>query len=427
MASLSTPQDAILYQNPAKTVALIDIPRSISLAQGSPSHPHTAQIFSSPALRAPFPSTEPKTEKAKLRLLKLQSQDGFGTQFPEASLRLAMEETSEGFEGKWCLERKLPADSPVRQGRKRKYGGERKQMTEAESASSVHHICSISSETQNVPGSASGGFHDPVNLSALIDSPNAVACFNGRSFANILFHNPCARPMTLKQAVSQSGFSNMYMIPSHASFFLSKINQETAPSMSMAALTMFSTPSATAGRGQFDFILLDPPWENRSVKRAAKYATMRESDPLEVLQSMLGQHIAPDGLIACWITNKPSVRDTALEAFEAWDVDLIEEWAWLKVTANGEPVTAIDGLWRKPYETLLIGRKRNQAAEMVRRELVRKVIVGVPDIHSRKPNLKALIDSMLPEPYRALEIFARNLTAGWWAWGDEVLKYATIQ
>jgi len=163
MASLSTPQDAILYQNPAKTVALIDIPRSISLAQGSPSHPHTAQIFSSPALRAPFPSTEPKTEKAKLRLLKLQSQDGFGTQFPEASLRLAMEETSEGFEGKWCLERKLPADSPVRQGRKRKYGGERKQMTEAESASSVHHICSISSETQNVPGSASGGFHDPVN------------------------------------------------------------------------------------------------------------------------------------------------------------------------------------------------------------------------------------------------------------------------
>ena len=29
----------------------------------------------------------------------------------------------------------------------------------------------------------------------------------------------------------------------------------------------------------------------------------------------------------------------------------------------------------------------------------------------------------MPKKYLALEIFARNLTAGWWSWGDEVLEY----
>jgi N6-adenosine-specific RNA methylase IME4 len=44
-------------------------------------------------------------------------------------------------------------------------------------------------------------------------------------------------------------------------------------------------------------------------------------------------------------------------------------------------------------------------------------------VHSRKPNLRGLFEELLPERYEALEVFARNLTAGWWAWGDEVLLF----
>ena len=108
-----------------------------------------------------------------------------------------------------------------------------------------------------------------------------------------------------------------------------------------------------------------------------------------------------------------------------------EEWVWLKVTSNGEPVTELDGLWRKPYEVLLVGRKRlgdetgrkNGAGEG--REVKRRLLVAVPDLHSRKPNLRELIEPMMPDPRgcRALEVFARILTARWWAWGDECLKY----
>ena len=56
-----------------------------------------------------------------------------------------------------------------------------------------------------------------------------------------------------------------------------------------------------------------------------------------------------------------------------------------------------------------------------------KVIVAVPDVHSRKPNLRGVFEDagLVPKGggYEAMEVFARNLTAGWWGWGDEVLLF----
>lgn len=33
------------------------------------------------------------------------------------------------------------------------------------------------------------------------------------------------------------------------------------------------------------------------------------------------------------------------------------------------------------------------------------------------------MEPFLPGPYRACEIFGRNLTEGWFTWGDEALKF----
>lgn len=162
----------------------------------------------------------------------------------------------------------------------------------------------------------------------------------------------------------------------------------------------------------------------------------RENSPLEAISCILGQHIAPGALMACWITNNAAVRDGALDMLSGWGLELIEEWAWLKVTQKGEPVTEINGVWRKPYEVLLVGRKPDFTRPVCgcRRDppanVMRRVIVAVPDIHSRKPNLRDLLAQLLPRrisDYRCLEIFARNLTAGWCAWGNEVLKYNDVQ
>ncbi|KAL8716853.1 MAG: hypothetical protein Q9181_008386, partial [Wetmoreana brouardii] len=223
-----------------------------------------------------------------------------------------------------------------------------------------------------------------------------------------------------------------YRVPPLATFMFAKVGQREASHFSDAACKILSEPTMSAAPGQFDFILLDPPWDNKSVRRSETYQTRRkaEEDPLTVLREMLGRHIAPGGLVACWITNKESVRAAALETFWIWGVELIEEWAWLKTTIHGEPVCKVDGIIRRPYEVLLIGRSRNLTSDAdedsdLIRSVRKRLVVGVPDLHSRKPCLKTLIEPMMLDKsnYRALEIFARHLTAGWWSWGDEVLKY----
>jgi hypothetical protein len=55
----------------------------------------------------------------------------------------------------------------------------------------------------------------------------------------------------------------------------------------------------------------------------------------------------------------------------------------------------------------------------------RRVIAAVPDIHSRKPCLKTLLEPYLVDSndYSALEVFSRYLVSKWMSWGNEVLKY----
>lgn len=177
---------------------------------------------------------------------------------------------------------------------------------------------------------------------------------------------------------------------------------------------------------QFDLIILDPPWPNRSARR--KKHNYNVADSLEDIRRILSlvpvkAHLAPHGLVAVWVTNRASVIELMTSAkgvFAEWGLELVDEWTWLKVTTAGEPIFDINSAWRKPWERVLIARKRGSETKLPGRG---KVIVSVPDLHSRKPNLGGLFGEFLPENFIGLEVFARNLTAGWWCWGDEVLKF----
>lgn len=175
------------------------------------------------------------------------------------------------------------------------------------------------------------------------------------------------------------------------------------------------------------------------------------------------------GVVVVWITNREGFREIVLGSekeeesgggggdgrggggrggglFRKWGVELVEEWVWIKTTVKGEPICALEGGWRKPWEGLLIGRRKNgngeggNGNETRRGEVKRRIIAGVPDLHSRKPNVRGLFERLLlqdqngglrgglvwgveRQEVRSAEIFARNLTAGWWSWGDEVLKF----
>ncbi|PHH70350.1 hypothetical protein CDD82_7184 [Ophiocordyceps australis] len=177
---------------------------------------------------------------------------------------------------------------------------------------------------------------------------------------------------------------------------------------------------------RFNLIVIDPPWPNRSARRRTdKYATVHDLPEMRdlLLNIPVNTLLAADGLVAVWITNKhdiPSLLTSDDGVFAAWGLELVSEWTWLKITSTGQPLLDLDSLWRKPWERLFIAKRRSFNPTSL---LKSKIIMAVPDEHSRKPNLRAMFHHVLGPDYQGLEVFARNLTAGWWSWGNEVLRF----
>ena len=422
MSYLHRASRSILYQNQDKTLTLLDIPNSISEAQGTPDEPCMDILFSLPPLEKPYPSIEPQSQKAMERVqASLDPRHLTQPTFPQHLLFEGLVTIRAAGNLMFCSERKSAYWDPSNKLLK---------STEDRLPPNVE-------EDIQEPG-VTGGLTDKgfvIGPLTKFQKPLRLPCLGVTNkskalteLANRVAYNPFPRSTQL----SILDTAQEYKIPPLSTFMLSKVGPQEASILSSAAYKLLPEPSMSAAPGQFDFIVLDPPWNNKSVRRSKHYGTQRKvkDNPLDVLQAMLGQHIAPSGLVACWITNKPSARYDVLQAFEAWSVELVEEWAWLKTTVHGDPVYHIDGIMRRPYEILLISRSIDPASDgFVHSEFnkptEKRRIVGVPDNHSRKPSLKALIEPMMvnSSSYRALEVFARNLTAGWWSWGDEVLKY----
>ncbi|KAI8925659.1 MT-A70-domain-containing protein [Entophlyctis helioformis] len=201
-----------------------------------------------------------------------------------------------------------------------------------------------------------------------------------------------------------------------------------------------STPAWIQQRLQFDLVLMDPPWGNKSATRSSAYDCMDNGKTLSEIP--LKRLVSPGGLVAVWVTNKPRLHTLVRERiFRAWDVEPVAEWVWIKVTNDGVPVIPLDNVHRKPYECLIIGQRRRTAttAEMNAHcdqpaLPASKVIVSVPSRHhSQKPFIHNLLGRYIGKgigkdaggagmPQR-LELFARQLMPGWRSWGNEAIRF----
>ena len=362
----------VLYRNSSATITILDIPRSIELAQGSTLE--SRHLISLKPLENPYPSVEPKSAKAKANV----TQTSLENLLLVKHLEIALDEVKREHKGPWCLTRVTNADETP-------YSHERSERKK-------RRLEEINVES---PAKAEIGFEvDHVRL------------LNDCEY----FHNSKQAPLNVN-----FGDERSFNIPPKSTFLQGDI---------LKTLSVFKEKAP-----KFDLVVLDPPWPNRSARRKQSYNVSYGKNEIQSLLSSipLYDHLVNDAYVAIWITNKPSFRGMVLEEsglFDKWGVQLIEEWIWLKITRIGEPICALNSSWKKPYEILLIGRRG-----VVEGHAKRRVIVGVPDLHSRKPNFKTLFQNMMGEKdgFESLEIFARNLTAGWWSWGDEVLKFQTSE
>lgn len=142
--------------------------------------------------------------------------------------------------------------------------------------------------------------------------------------------------------------------------------------------------------------------------------------------------------------------------FRCWGLTLRATWIWLKVAGAGAPVCPVDSPHRKPYELLLIAsapgpaampadyppapraagtkfqatagvgaecRSTSPLAPLPQSVPLHKVFVTAVAQHSRKPRLGRLLQPYVPPAARRLELFGRELEAGWVTWGNEALLF----
>ena len=105
------------------------------------------------------------------------------------------------------------------------------------------------------------------------------------------------------------------------------------------------------GYKKFDLILMDPPWENKHVKRALKRRKIEEkvqtsdsqrriyNDGYEMLDNhTIGRSIpmnnllSENGLVVIYCTNSKRHQTAIQEWLTNWNLVQVTKWYWLKVS-----------------------------------------------------------------------------------------------
>eukprot|EP00039_Didymoeca_costata_P024390 m.10171 g.10171 ORF g.10171 m.10171 type:complete len:366 (+) comp4213_c0_seq1:249-1346(+) len=208
---------------------------------------------------------------------------------------------------------------------------------------------------------------------------------------------------------------NPYLFPRGSSFILSDLQ------------TVYSKGLLRSTNRKYDFIVVDPPWENKSARRGSKYSWV----PAEDLYKLELPRICSKGsIVAFWVTNNERHKRFLLEdLFVNWGIKPLGEWYWIKICTSGEPLYPWASKHKKPYEPIIFGRFGSDPESGKYKSFPsRKAIVSVPSKeHSVKPCLEGIMKQFLPPSYHPLEIFARELRPNWTSFGNEVLKFQTTE
>jgi N6-adenosine-specific RNA methylase IME4 len=163
-------------------------------------------------------------------------------------------------------------------------------------------------------------------------------------------------------------------------------------------------------------ILIDPPWPNGGWK--LPYMTMKS---LEDLQELPIRDLAAPDRCHLHVWTLPNEFMFALKPIiEGWGFRLVSSLAWIKPATLGR-----GNYWRMSHEILLTAVLANRDDRFDDRSL-RSWIEAPRGRHSEKPDaVREMIERASPGP--RLELFARKVVPGWFAWGHEIAEPLTNQ
>lgn len=174
-------------------------------------------------------------------------------------------------------------------------------------------------------------------------------------------------------------------------------------------------------------IYCDPPWSFKTYSGAGT-PHRTEQDHYQVMVQYdlstipVGEWAAKDCALFMWVID--SHLPQALELIKAWGFEYKTiAFNWVKLTKGGEPRVGM-GYWtRKQSEICLMATKGKPKRIS---KAVRQVIMEQRREHSRKPDdIRRRIEALVAGPY--LEMFARQSTDGWDAWGNETEKFTSSE
>lgn len=411
---------SILYGSPDQKTFILDIPTSIELAQlltGTLARSPERKLYST-TVQNPYPSPpEPKTDAARSRVLaRIPDSEREFLEDIDRFVKPAYEKIRKecGLSGNWSHHRHVTPEEETAEGETSR----KKRKLESE----VQELAPVSN------------LGPPIILS----TSNVNEFSSLSELQGVEVRNPALQTARIRVKVSEDDIHTEeyyeYTIPPKTSFILGNLSTPSNQKIKKSSIIP-GLPETT----KFNLILLDPPWPNRSVRRSSHYHThtyLEMENLVAIMQGIFHAYLNRENhekaVVGIWTTNSAKSRQAAYSSLEAANLQVTEEWIWLKVTEHGEHVVPIDGLWRKPYEVLFIGKPKTET-ELKGNTPLKRLLVAVPDMHSRKPNLKELFELLYfptheaTQTYKALEVFARNLTSGWYSCGNDVLRFNADQ
>eukprot|EP00088_Acartia_fossae_P046029 TRINITY_DN4964_c0_g1_i9.p1 TRINITY_DN4964_c0_g1~~TRINITY_DN4964_c0_g1_i9.p1 ORF type:complete len:354 (+),score=31.03 TRINITY_DN4964_c0_g1_i9:113-1174(+) len=175
---------------------------------------------------------------------------------------------------------------------------------------------------------------------------------------------------------------------------------------------------------KFDVILMDPPWENKHVKRAklAGSGGYQMLDNMDIQKIPVDKFLSEKGIVVIWCSNNIRHREAVSTWLRTWSLKQIAKLYWLKVTKHGELVCDFSS-HKNPHEIIIIATNKDNLTWTTSGVPDNLVVMSQPSgIHSHKPPLSDLIDKYFPGLERRVELFARYLQPNWFSLGNEACK-----